>query len=212
MKLLGLSIVLSLAVGCALPTNDKAHESSAAQNAATPNDPNGNATHDQGGQELSPPDDDPGNEEGGGDQTCHSTAVVPDGWTVYDGGEYTVAAPADAWKSASPPNVDFTASGVSMMVNVREGMTSVDAAEAFQKAFFAAGKDGPRPCQIRYDRVTLDCHDALTIKGACYYDAVEQIDWVNVVADGKTYFLYCDSTMADDATCAKFFASFHVKK
>src|SRR4051812_29394820 len=93
MKLLGLSIVLSLAVGCALPSNDDAHKQSSAQNGA--NDPNRG-----GGQELSPPDDDPGNEEG--PNTCDAHATTPDGWTRVDLGAVSVAVPSDSIGSKTP--------------------------------------------------------------------------------------------------------------
>jgi hypothetical protein len=208
MKLVGSLLVLSLAVGCALPANENAHETTAAQNAANPNDPNGN----NGGQELSPPDDDPNNEEGPGDQTCQSTAVTPDGWTTFDGGDFTVALPPDAHKGSTMywdvPDVG------PIEIFVRDDLKTVDEAEAFNKMFFASGKNGPRPCQVAYSQGTLDCHDALTMKGACYYSEVTQkIDWVDVIGDGKLYFLSCGLTVGKgDDVCAKFFASFHLKK
>jgi hypothetical protein len=211
MKLLGSLIVLSLAAGCALPANENAHKQSSAQNGA--NDPNGNP-----GDQLSPPDDDPNNEEGPGDpndQTCHSTASVPDGWTVYDGGAYTVALPPGAVHEPSTTSPIWDVPDVGPIeIFVRDDLKTVDEAEAFNKMFFASGKNGPRPCQVDYTKGTLDCHDALTMKGACYYGEVTQkIDWVDVLADGKLYFLSCGLTVGKgDDVCAKFFASFHLKK
>src|SRR5438067_1689754 len=87
MKLIGSLVVLSLAVGCSLPANENAHEQSSAQNAATPNDPNG-------GQQLSPPDDDPGNEEG--PTTCHASGTIPAGWTTVDVLNASFAVPSGA--------------------------------------------------------------------------------------------------------------------
>lgn len=202
MKLVGSLIVLSLAVGCALPANEEAHKQSAAQNAMNPNDLNG------GGQELSPPDDDPNNEEGA--NTCDASGTIPDGWTRIDVLNASFAVPPGATGSVMAS--EWFVGDTMFFVTPGSKNMSLDDGEAHDKAFFAAGKDGPRPCQATYMRETAACLETLHISAICSYETPRLLDWHRTNIGPFSYFYGCDSAdLSAGDLCAKFAATFHAK-
>ena len=229
---LGSIAIASFMLGCGAPPDGVGKDGKGV--GGSPNDPgwvppgaNNGPSSDDGNPQ---PGDDQGEQPGGGNPNgCKATpATTPDGFTSYDMGLFTVAAPS-SWNAAKhfpdPTNarttISFSVSGPAAGsyyadAGVNPSTTSLDMQKKFwNDELMGKGGHGVQGCTFEITDTTYQCDPAAHLHVLCVTPnntKVSESEAIAVLHGGVVYGTSCEAVGSSDfSTCTTMNATLRVE-